>query len=72
MNGVDMHRVASSSGTVGASLDGQQLHEVPVPEPVPPVTPPPSTPPADPEDPASPAIPVTEPPSQQPPLRMNG
>jgi hypothetical protein len=49
----------------------QQLHEVPVPEPVPPVETPP-LPPADPEDPASPSIPITEPPSQQPPLRMNG
>jgi len=48
---------------------GTRLHEVPVSEPVPPVQPPPMPVP-DPEDPAAPAIPVTEPPSQQPPLRM--
>jgi len=54
-----------------AMEQGHQLGEVPVSEPVPPVAPPP-VPPADPEDPASPAIPVREPPSQQPPMRMNG
>ncbi|MCZ2497660.1 hypothetical protein GN316_12915 [Xylophilus sp. Kf1] len=47
------------------------LHEVPVSDPVPPQQPPMTPPTApDPEDPTSPAIPVTEPPSQQPPVRM--
>ena len=49
--------------------DTVRLHEVPTPDPVPPVTPtPPPSPDA--EEPGFPGVPVTEPPSQQPPLRM--
>ncbi len=52
------------------SLTTPHAHEVPVSDPVPPVPPPPAPVP-DPDNPASPAIPVREPPSQQPPMRLN-